>query len=124
MQCRWTFWVLALAIVATAGVTACNENVPVVVGGGPDTTVRSVTISPASDTVTVLAKVTLVASVDAPASTTDRTVTWSSSDTTVAKVDNSGVVTGVAVGKANIIAASNANPQVSGAAVVTVAPAA
>jgi hypothetical protein len=66
-------------------------------------------------------KVTLAASVDADAGVTNRTVTWTSSNTAVATVDGTGLVTAVNGGTATVVAKSVADPTVSGAAVVQVA---
>ena len=121
---RSAFWLAALAFMATAGVSACDTRV-LPVDPPPDTTVHLVSVSPAFDTVTVGAKLTLAATVEGNGGVTfyHTTVTWSSSATTVATVDSTGVVTGVAVGTATITAVSNSNPQVRGAATVTVTPA-
>lgn len=121
---RPAFWLAALALIATAGVSACDTPDPIP-DPPPDTTVHSVSVSPAFDTVTIGAKLTLVATVEGNGGVTfyHTTVTWSSSATTVATVDSTGVVTGVAVGTATITAVSNSNPQVRGAATVTVTPA-
>ncbi len=66
----------------------------------------------------------MVASVEAGPSLADLTVKWSSSDTTVAIVDSTGVVTGLAVGRATVIAAWHSNLAITGDAVVTVIAAA
>jgi uncharacterized protein YjdB len=56
-----------------------------------------------------------------PSDTTQRGVTWSSSDTTVATVNNStGLITAVAVGTATITAASTANSSITATCTVTV----
>jgi hypothetical protein len=55
-----------------------------------------------------------------PANTTDKTVTWSSSNTDVAVVDATGLVTAVGAGSANIIATSNAVSSVTGSATINV----
>jgi len=55
-----------------------------------------------------------------PSTTTDKTVTWSSSDQSVATVDANGIVTGVSAGTADIIATSKSATSVSGKATVTV----
>jgi hypothetical protein len=55
-----------------------------------------------------------------PANTTDKTVTWSSSNENVAVVDATGLVTAVGAGTANIIATSNAVSTVTGSAAFTV----
>jgi uncharacterized protein YjdB len=50
---------------------------------------------------------------------TGRAITWSSSDETIATVDNTGLVTGVALGTATITATSETQ---NGTALVTVGP--
>jgi len=122
---RSAFWFAALAFIATAGVSACSDTPGPPFDPPPDTTVHAVSVSPAFDTVTIGAKLTLVATVEGNGGVTfyHTTVMWSSSATTVATVDSTGVVTGVAVGTVTITAVSNSNPQVRGAATVTVTPA-
>jgi|GEM_PF-489879 len=63
--------------------------------------VTGVSIVPATASVGVGASASLVAKI-APGNATNKAVTWSSSNTAVAKVDASGVVTGVSVGSATI----------------------
>ncbi len=48
-----------------------------------------------------------------PTTATNRNVTWSSSDPSIAKVNASGYVTGVSIGSCDIIATSNADPDLS-----------
>ncbi|MBE6069870.1 MAG: hypothetical protein E7211_19580, partial [Clostridium lundense] len=55
-----------------------------------------------------------------PANATDKTVSWSSSNTSVATVDANGKVTMVAPGTASIIARSNGTPSVTAECDVTV----
>ena len=107
-----------------AGLTACGDKVtiPPVTTAPVGTVVHSVTVSPNSVTMKAGDKVTLAASVDADAGVTDRTVTWSSSNTAVVTVDANGVVTAVAGGTASVLAASKADPNVKGAAAITVSP--
>ena len=62
-----------------------------------------VTVSPSTATVAVSGTQALTATV-APATATNQNVTWSSSDTDVATVDDDGVVTGVSAGTATITA--------------------
>lgn len=55
-----------------------------------------------------------------PWTITDRTVTWSSSDPSIATVDEKGVVTGVQPGQCLITATSNLNPNYTASCTVTV----
>ena len=75
-------------------------------GGGGSTTVAvtGVTLSQSSVTLDIGGTVTLTATV-APSNATDNTVTWSSSNTSVATV-NGGKVTAVAEGSATITASA------------------
>ena len=115
---RSTFAALVLA-----GLAACGDKVNVV---SVDTTtkvntdVTAVTVVPANVQLQVGQTASLSASVTAGAGVTDRTVTWSSTNTGVATVAAAGVVTAVAPGTVAIVAKSNANPNVTGAAAVTV----
>lgn len=112
-----------VGLLTLAGLTACGDKVtvPPPTSNAPGTVVHSVTVSPNSLNLKVGDKVTLAASVDADAGVTDRTVTWSSSNTAIATVDATGLVTAVSGGNATIIAKSKADPNVSGAAAVSVA---
>ena len=65
--------------------------------------VVSVSLDPTSVTIEEGGNIRLVATVS-PADATDKTVTWKSSDTAVATVDQEGLVTGVKEGKATISA--------------------
>lgn len=107
---------------AGAGLTACGDKVtiPPAVNPSVDSVVHSVTVSPPAASVTVNNSIQLAVSVDAGAGVTVRTVTWSTSDGTVASVDQTGKVTGVKAGTATIIAKSTKDPAVSGASVITV----
>ena len=67
--------------------------------------VTSVSVNPASATVNVGSTTTLTASVS-PSTATDKTITWSSNNTSVATVSN-GVVKGIAEGTATITAKSS-----------------
>ena len=55
-----------------------------------------------------------------PMTLDNKTVTWSSSDETIATVDETGLVTAVGAGTATITAASNKTPAVTGTATITV----
>lgn len=81
--------------------------------------VASVTVLPSPDTLAVGSEVALVATaVDAHGNTiTGHSVTWQSSDTSIATVDNTGRVTGVALGTASVSATIDA---VTGAARILV----
>jgi large repetitive protein len=111
-----------LGLLTIASLTACGDKitVPGVTTTPVPTVVHSVTVTPPSVTMNVGDKVKLTASVDADAGVTDRTVTWSSSNTAVVAVDASGNLTAVTAGNASVSAVSNADKTVSGAAAVTV----
>ena len=68
--------------------------------------VLSVSLNKATASVKEGATTTLVATV-LPADATDKSVTYASDNTAVATVTNAGVVTGVAVGTANITVTTN-----------------
>lgn len=88
-------------------------------------TVSSVTINPSSATLDPNDTKQLSVTVDATPSSADKTVTWSSSDASVATVDENGLVTAVGQGTATITATSNLDNSKSGTCSVTVnAPAA
>jgi len=80
----------------------------------------AVTVEPSSATVNVPDTVNLN-SIFTPLNTTDRTGVWSSSDTNVAIVDNTGFVTAVAEGTATITFTSN-DGGFSDTSIVTVEP--
>jgi uncharacterized protein YjdB len=65
------------------------------------TTVTDVSVSPASTTVGVNKSTTLTAVIE-PSTAINKSVTWKSSNTSVATVNSMGVVTGVSVGTATI----------------------
>ena len=82
------------ATTADGGKTAyCDVTVGVPVTG--------VTVAPSTATIGVGGTVALIETV-APSTATNKTVTWSSSDTSVATVSSTGVVTGVGAGTATI----------------------
>ena len=72
----------------------------------PDVDVTSVTLSKTSLSLEKNNTATLTATV-APSNATNKTITWTSSNTSVAKVSSSGVVTAVSAGTATITAKSN-----------------
>jgi hypothetical protein len=70
--------------------------------GGPPKTVKSVSVAPSSSTIAAGGTVQLVATASPPGSATS--FTWASSNTAVATVSASGLVTGVAAGSASVTA--------------------
>lgn len=79
----------------------------------------SVTLSKSSYTIKVEGSYTLSATIK-PDDTTTKTVTWSSSDETIATVNTSGKVTGVKVGEATITATCTADSSVKATCAITV----
>ena len=82
-------------VTATCDVTVSSASIPV----------ESVTVSEESIEIKIGETFTLTATV-LPENAEDKTVTWSSSDDAIATVSADGVVTGVAVGNATIVAAA------------------
>ena len=85
--------------------------------GDSDVAPTALSISPA--TVTVTANETTKLSVTASPSGASSAVTWSSSNSNVASVDN-GIVTGISAGTATITATSTKNPSIKATATVSV----
>jgi len=114
-----------LSLAAAASLTACGDKVNVQNPATqlPDTVVTGITVTPPTLTLAVNQTGTLVAAIAAGPQSPARTVTWTSSNTTVATIAASGntvVVTGRANGTATISATVAGSPSVQGAAVVTV----
>lgn len=92
------------------------------VGTNPPVPVTGVTVAPATVSIGIGATTQMTATI-APANASNQAVTWSSSNPAIASVNNSGVVTGVAAGSANVIA-TTADGGFAGQGTVTVQPAA
>jgi len=80
-----------------------------------------VTLSQTSVTLNVKDTTTLIAIIT-PSSISNKTVTWKSTNPTIATVDSSGNVTAISGGTTYIIVRSNANPKVYASCVVNVRP--
>jgi len=108
----------AMALVISSGITGCGDanNNPLASG------VDSVTVLPPTVELNIGDTVHFSAAVHGGPGLTNSAVTWSSSNSTVAIVDQSGVAKAVARGTASIRAASQANAAISGTTVVTVDP--
>ncbi len=81
--------------------------------------VASVTVTPSTKTLSVGEETQLAVSVK-PDNAGDKTVTWSSSDATIATVDAEGNVTAVKAGSCKIIATANDGSKVAGECALTV----
>jgi uncharacterized protein YjdB len=84
--------------------------------------VTGVTVSPASGSVVAGATIQLTATV-APSNATNKNITWSSSNTAVATVNTSGLVTGVAAGAATITVTTQDGNKTSTSAITVTAAA-
>ncbi|MEO7084853.1 MAG: Ig-like domain-containing protein [Gemmatimonadaceae bacterium] len=110
-----------LASAAALSLAACDASTtPYIAGVGTTTTGSSgLTITPSTATVRVGATVQLsVSGGTAQASS----VEWSSSQSTVAAISPSGLVTGIAAGTASIVGRLATDTTVSGSATITVTP--
>jgi methionine-rich copper-binding protein CopC len=87
----------------------------------PVVAVSGVGVSPGSTAVVVGGTVRLSATVS-PGNATDKTVTWVSSNTAVARVDANGVVTGVGVGVATITVTTKSGGKTARATITVTAP--
>ncbi|MEP3389232.1 MAG: sulfatase-like hydrolase/transferase [Reichenbachiella sp.] len=74
-------------------------------GGSSSVSVTGINLSPSSASVAVGATTSLTESIS-PSNATDKSVTWSSNNTSVATVSSSGLVSGVAAGSATITVSS------------------
>jgi CubicO group peptidase (beta-lactamase class C family) len=92
--------------IAAASLTGCGSDSPT--NATPPTQVAQVTVTSASPTIGIGESVTLQAVAKDAAGTTltNRVITWTSSDPTVASITPAGVVTGVGQGDAAAAAAS------------------
>lgn len=82
--------------------------------------VTSITVTPSSHTFLSLNQTKQFSANVLPTDAETNSVTWSSSNTSVATVDNNGLVTSVGDGTCSIIASANDDSGVSGSASVTV----
>ena len=85
----------------------------------PLVTASSITLNKTESVMPKDATLQLIATV-LPESTTNMAVTWASSDTTIATVDENGLVTAVAVGNATITATTTDGSNLSASCAVTV----
>lgn len=83
--------------------------------------VTSVSVSPTSATISVGATESLTATVS-PSNATNKSVTWSSGDTSIATVSSSGVVTGLVPGSTTITATAKDGSGKKATCSVTVSP--
>lgn len=81
--------------------------------------VQSVSVSPQNASINVGTTITLAASVTADAAT-DKSVSWTTSNSAVATVDQSGKVTGISAGTVTVIATAKADASKSAGAAIVV----
>lgn len=107
--------IITVSAIDGSGVTASCE---VTVTGIP---VSGITLNRTSGELKVTESLQLSATV-MPANAYDKNILWSSSDPTVATVDNTGLVTASSEGNAVITATSVSNPEVTATSSITVIP--
>ncbi len=118
---RSTVVLAALTFAVTSSTVACGDNLVARVIP-QDSTVHSVTVIPSGPlSINLGTKLTFSASVVGGPGLTDDRVTWSSSNTRIATVDQTGMMTADSLGTTTIIATSQADTAISGTVVVTVA---
>ena len=114
MRTRTTVIAAVSFIAAAAAFVACSDSVtppapdslsPMLAKGGPPKTVKSVSVAPSSATIAIGGSAQLAATASPSGSATP--FTWTSSNTAVAAVSTSGLVTGVAAGTATISASAD-----------------
>ena len=105
-------------LLVTAGVGGFASAAEIRITAPDDIPVRDISLTPTTASVNVGSTTTLTATV-LPANAADRSVTWRSSNESVATVAD-GVVTGVAEGTAIITVAVNSNPELTASCTVTV----
>ena len=88
--------------------------------GGPAVAVTGVSVSPASASITINGTQQLSAIV-APSNASNQSVTWSSSDRSIATVSSNGLVTGISAGAATITVTTNDGSKTATAAITVTA---
>ncbi len=84
--------------------------------------VNSISLSETALTFRKAGETATLTATAAPSNATNKSVTWTSSNTAVATVDNNGLVTAVANGTATITATANDGSNVSASCAVTISP--
>jgi hypothetical protein len=111
---------LLAGVLAFGTLTAACSGDKVIVNP-PIDGVQSVTVSPSNASIPVGTSITLAANVTATGNAA-KTVTWTSSDATVATVDATGKVAGVKAGTVTVTATATADPNAKGAAAIVITP--
>ncbi|HJU75999.1 MAG TPA: Ig-like domain-containing protein [Gemmatimonadaceae bacterium] len=110
------------ALGVLAGLAACGDDVSVTEPPPPTPAVTGISVTPDAATLAVGSTAQLSAVVTTNDPSVATTVTWASSNTAVATVSATGLVTAVTAGSATITATSTANANFRAAAQITVTP--